>query len=452
MKTDLYINYIFIITFAIGIFNVFHTRIYAQANEDKAPLENTTIVRGPYLQSGTEKSIILRWQTNNPTDSRVIYGISSRSHIETAINPLISKDHKVEIEHLKKHTKYYYSIGDSKQMFNQGDSSYYFITSPSKDYKETVHMWVIGDFGTGDELAESVKNGYMKYRRGLQTDVWLMLGDIAYYHGEDKEYQKAIFSGIYKPMLRSVVAWPTPGNHDLRSADSHSQTGPYYEIFTLPTQGQAGGIPSDTEAYYSFNYGNIHYISLDSEDTPRDAGSSMLTWLEEDLKESKSLWNIVFFHHPPYTKGTHDSDREIDSRGRMIEVRENILPILEKYGVDLVLSGHSHVYERSFLLKNHYGYSSTFNSKSMIIKTEGKSIKYRSTFYKNKDNQGTVYIVCGVSGHKVRVGSVDHPAFAYSSNLYSGSLAIDIKDNVLFSVFVDDTGKVRDSFSIIKED
>jgi hypothetical protein len=278
-----------------------------------------------------------------------------------------------------------------------------------------------------------------------------MLGDNAYYYGEDRDYQKAMFSGAYEPILRSVVAWPTPGNHDIRSADSHSQTGPYYEIFTLPKEGQAGGVPSGTEAYYSFDYGNIHYVSLDSDDTPRDIGSPMLTWLEKDLKESKSSWKIVFLHHPPYTKGTHDSDKDMDSRGRMIEVRENILPILEKHGVDLVLSGHSHVYERSYLLKNHYGTSDTFNPATMIIKTEGKSRRHRSTFYKNKDNRGTVYIVCGVSGHEYRGGKLGHPAFAYNSYLYAGSLAIDIKNNVLFLVFLDTKGKARDSFSIIKE-
>ena len=67
---------------------------------------------------------------------------------------------------------------------------------------------------------------------------------------------------------------------------------------------------------------------------------------------------IAFCHHPPYTKGSHDSDADIE----LMEMRQNALPILEDAGVDLVLSGHSHSYERSFLIDGHYGTSSTFTS------------------------------------------------------------------------------------------
>ena len=63
---------------------------------------------------------------------------------------------------------------------------------------------------------------------------------------------------------------PTLGNHDAHSATSSTQSGPYYEIFSLPTTGQAGGIATGTEAYYSFDHGNIHFVCLDSADTSLD--------------------------------------------------------------------------------------------------------------------------------------------------------------------------------------
>ena len=84
--------------------------------------------------------------------------------------------------------------------------------------------------------------------------------------------------------------------------------------------------------------------------------------LEADLAATDQDWIIAFWHPPSYTKGSHDSDTEI----RLIEMRENLLPILENHGVDLVLTGHSHSYERSFLLDGHYGTSDTLTEEMQV--------------------------------------------------------------------------------------
>jgi hypothetical protein len=91
-----------------------------------------------------------------------------------------------------------------------------------------------------------------------------------------------------------------------------------------------GGLVTGTEAYYSFDYGNVHFISLDSYETDRSVGSPMMSWLENDLAATSAMWIIAFWHHPPYTKGSHDSDRE----SNLIDMRATALPILESYGVD----------------------------------------------------------------------------------------------------------------------
>jgi hypothetical protein len=80
-----------------------------------------------------------------------------------------------------------------------------------------------------------------------------MLGDNAMPTGIDSQYQTKVFE-IYQEMFRKSVVWPTIGNHDAATASSPNQNGPYYEIFTLPTAGEAGGVASGTEAYYSFDY------------------------------------------------------------------------------------------------------------------------------------------------------------------------------------------------------
>ena len=138
-----------------------------------------------------------------------------------------------------------------------------------------------------------------------------------------------------RPCCARASCGPRSGNHDGYTADSASQTGPYYDIFSLPRPGEAGGLASGTEAYYSFDYANIHFICLESFETNRSTSGPMLTWLRNDLASTTQPWIVAFFHHPPYSKGSHDSDTEIELK----EMRQNALPILENAGVDLVLSG-----------------------------------------------------------------------------------------------------------------
>ena len=156
---------------------------------------------------------------------------------------------------------------------------------------------------------------------------------------------------MYPTMLRKSVLFSTRGNHE---ADANA----YYNIFNLPSSGQGGGVASGTEAYYSFDFGNVHFICLDSFGSDRSANSPQATWLRNDVAATTRDWIIAFWHHPPYSKGSHNSDTEIE----LVQMRQNMTPILEEGGVDLVLSGHSHSYERSFLIDGHYGTSDTLTS------------------------------------------------------------------------------------------
>jgi 3',5'-cyclic AMP phosphodiesterase CpdA len=177
----------------------------------------------------------------------------------------------------------------------------------------------------------------------------------------------------------------------------------------------------------------------------------MAEWLRRDLQKDSHQWTIAYFHHPPYTKGTHDSDMDLDSRGRMKEMRENILPILEENGVDLVLGGHSHIYERTYLIQGHYGYSDEFDPGRMIVKKQKKYKNNKSAIFKDSTNIGTVYIVCGVSGSHPSSGTFNHPAIAVYKSRNRGSMSLEIRGNQLLAVFVDEHGSIKDSFSITKE-
>ncbi|MEN8174941.1 MAG: DNRLRE domain-containing protein [Pseudomonadota bacterium] len=291
-------------------------------------------------------------------------------------------------------------------------------------------------------------DGFLAYEGATPADFMMMLGDNAYWDGTDAEFQAAVFD-TYPAELRRLPLWPTLGNHDGHSADSGSGSGPYYDIFDLPRNGEVGGLASGTEAYHSWDYGDIHFINLDSYDTDRSATGSMMTWLESDLALNDKPWVIAFWHHPPYSKGSHDSDTSLE----MIDMRQNALPILESWGVDLVLSGHNHIYERSMLLDGHYDDSSMLDVDTMILDTgdgsESGNGAYQKPMIVAAMNEGAVYTVAGSSGTVSNGGSLNHPVM-YVDMRVLGSMVLDIDGNRLDAAFINSTGAARDEFTIIK--
>jgi hypothetical protein len=243
-------------------------------------------------------------------------------------------------------------------------------------------------------------------------------------------------------MLRQSVVWPTLGNHDTNQSTSFTGVYPYFSIFTLPTKGEAGGLASGTEHYYSFDYGDIHFLCLDTMTADRSPAGAMLTWAKNDLAATAKRWIVAFFHHPPYTKGSHDSDSE----SQLTSVRQNILPVLEAGGVDLVLSGHSHSYERSYLLDGHYGLSSTLTT---AMKKDAGGGRGTTPYSKLAGpHNGAVYAVAGSSG-QVGGGTLNHPAM-FISLAKLGSVVLDVTATRLDVRFLRETGAVDDSFAIVK--
>ena len=273
------------------------------------------------------------------------FGLDPGSLTLSASNATSTTEHEVQLTGLSADVKYFYSVGTSSVTLAGGASDHFVVTAPVPGTAKPTRVWVIGDSGTANGNARAVRDAFLEFTESRDPDLWIMLGDNAYDDGTDAEYQAAVFN-TYPQVLPRTVLWPTLGNHDGHEADSATQSGPYYDIFSLPRNGEAGGVASGTEAYYSFDYGNMHFICLDSDETDRSADGAMMTWLKADLAANDKEWVIAFWHHPPYSKGSADSDEQWGS----ILLRQNAVPILERYGVDLVLTGHSHSYERSYLI------------------------------------------------------------------------------------------------------
>jgi hypothetical protein len=400
------------------------------------------LTRGPYLQAGTPNAVTLRWRTDLPTETVVQCGTNVGDYQVVERIGLAETEHEIRLTGLQPGTRYFYSAETSRRALAAGPE-YSFVTAP--DTNKPTRIWVLGDSGTANINAALVRDAYYSFNGTNDTDLWLMLGDNAYWTGLDTEYQHAVFE-MYPEMLQKCVLWTALGNHETYSADENGHFA-YLDIFSPPMGGEAGGVPSGTKNYYSFNFANIHFVCLDSMSVDRSSNGVMMTWLREDLAANTNDWLIAFWHHPPYSKGSHDSDWEFE----LVEMRENALPILEAYGVDLVLCGHSHGYERSFLLDGHYGTADTLVPEMIKDAGDGR-VSGTGPYVKDQfgpvPNQGAVYVVAGSSG-QVSWGTFDHPAM-YISLAELGSLVLDINGNTLDVKFLAYDGTVPDSFTIAK--
>lgn len=427
-----------------------------------------SLLRGPYLQSLTNNSIKIMWRTSDSTNSVVKYGNSPSSLTNTITDNARVKNHIVKIPSLSTKTKYYYSVGYDATVLAGGNEQHHFITAINPGDSTTgFKFWVTGDFGGGNDEQIKVRKWFENYLQSNIVDSWLWLGDNVYNTGTDEEYTNKVFDTHYgyDSIFRFLPFYPIPGNHDYGSVngtdDPSAHKGPYFDMVEVFKNGEMGGVPSNMEAYYSFDYGNTHFLALNSEMYRVfvfwDAfGTTFKTWLENDLKASTKKFKVAYWHQPPYSKGSHDSDDFFEVF--MKSMRERVLPILENNGVDLVLCGHSHVYERSYLVNKHYGNSPSFDRNTMLVDSASGNpdidrsyLKY--TFGSNK-NKGTVYAVVGNSGKSEEENGKMHPVMykKYAADKGVGSMILEVKDSILTATYYKETGELFDKFRIIKRD
>ena len=456
------------------------------ADQDVRP----AFARAPYLQFSTTNSIYVVWRSEGPVTPVVKWGtrldrltselsdVSDTSGtgilVRTSLGtntqtipqrwqgfrtdenlklrkmhsaPIGTFQYEARLMGLTAATKYYYAVFDGEKRLTPADESYSFTTPPPVGTRPPVRFWALGDGGTGRPDQAAVYRAMLEVtaREKHPLDLWLHLGDMAYGTGRDVEFQSRFFES-YEGALRSSVCWPTMGNHEGFTSKGTTGVGPYYDAYVMPRRGEAGGLASGTEAYYSFDWANIHFICLDSHDLDRKPGGAMAKWLKADLEKAKADWLIAFWHHPPYTKGSHDSEKEKD----LTEMRQHIMPIIESGGVDLILAGHSHIYERSMLIDG--AYSSTNMAAENKVLDDGDGDPDGDGAYRKsasiRPHEGLVAIVAGNAGAAIsRKGTV--PLMKKTMTEY-GSVLVDVNGDTLTGRMINKSGNVRDLFSLVK--
>jgi len=438
----------------------------ADAQQPSAPSRDT-LLRGPYLQAATPTSIVIRWRTDVLTRGIVHFGKTSGQLNRNTQDTVLVTDHKVRLTGLEPGTKYYYSIGSYFDTLQTGPNNYFVTLPPAGSEDALYRIAAVGDCGNNSVNQRAVRDQLIRYlgERNNDMNAWILLGDNAYYTGRDAEFQSNFFN-IYKDnLLTKYPLYPTPGNHDYYDGDSseekvqHTHQVAYYQNFTMPVDGEAGGVPSHNPAFYSFDLGNIHFISLDSygieDDKYRlyDTLGPQAVWVKQDLEANGHKgWVIAYWHHPPYTMGSHNSDKEEE----LVHIRENFIRILERYGVDLIICGHSHDYERSRLIRGHYGPETSFdpaayvlnNSSGMYDETPNSCpyLKDSATGY-----AGTVYIVSGSAGQLGgKQTSFPHDALPYADATHGGAGMLEVRGNRLDWKWICADGVIRDHFTLLK--
>ena len=428
----------------------------------RRPLQ-ANLLRGPYLQVATAHSMIVRWRTDALARGVVRYGSSPDRLDQTAVDSLIVTEHKIKLSGLEPRTKYYYSVGTFQDTLKGGPDTY-FVTLPVAGTEGFYRIAAVGDCGNNSVNQRSVRDQLVRYLGDQYLDSWILLGDNSYSSGRDAEFQSNFFN-IYKDnLLLRYPLFPAPGNHDYNDGDRYNEKTAqdthdvaYYQNFSMPVDGEAGGVASHTPAYYSYDLGNIHFLSLDSygrEENQRlyDTVGPQVQWIKKDLEANKNKgWIIAYWHHPPYTMGSHNSDREIE----LVHIRENFIQVLEHYGVDLILCGHSHDYERSKLIKGHYGMEASFNPANLVSASSGMYDGTPNSCPFVKDSaggyQGTVYVVSGSAGQLGgKQVSFPHEALPYSDATHGGAGMLEIQGNRLDWKWVCADGVIRDHFTMMK--
>jgi hypothetical protein len=278
--------------------------------------------RAPFLQQVTADGAVVVFDTKQAQAVEVdVFDADGTpiSHVTTEADPSVTDGSQqiARLGDLQPAHSYCYSLAGLTAPAG-------FRTAPAPGTDAPVRFVAFGDSGSDDSDQLSL----LAQLDTVPFDFIVHTGDIAYESGTPVQLDRTVFD-VYAPLLRSFPLYPITGNHDYDTDGG----APFFRSFVLPEN----GAPSLPEHWYSFDWGNAHFVGLDTE----RIGATQAAWLEQDLMQNQLPWTIVFAHRPPFSSGEHGSDEAF---------RHHFVPVLEKFQVALVLNGHDHDYERTKVL------------------------------------------------------------------------------------------------------
>jgi len=325
-------------------------------------------VKKPYLHRVTQDGVTVSWETTAKSYGQVIVKDPTGQEVGRPQSQQLGVFHEVQIRGLTENTQYTYQVISRHPGPNQRlrSTPLTFTTAPADDSPFVFMLYGDSRWGTRVHrpLAELMAKDSEKYGANLVVHT----GDIVSRGYQWNLWQEKFFAPA-EPLISRVPIYPVPGNHELNAQL-------YYDYFDLP----------NNEAWYHFRYGMADFFGLNT-NTRFGPSSEQHKWFVKTLEESTARWKIVFMHHPAFACA-------VSRKPGTKYVIRYLVPLFEKYGVDLVLLGHDHV----------YGRSTDVNGVHYIISGGGGSSLYRSradskmTRCDRKYN----YVRLHVDGRKIR--------------------------------------------------
>ena len=277
--------------------------------------ESAQIMIGPYLQAIRRHEATIRWETATPTAGRLAWGRTPECAY-TVEDSHLGVRHEIRLTGLRAATRYWYRIAGA------GASSESIPFTTEGDRASPLRIVVFGDTRTGHAAHGQVVAG----AAASEASLALHVGDLVQAPTEDSW---RTFFAIEAPLASRVPLYPVLGNHE---GDGNR----YLQLFTLPDEGSAH------ERYYSLRWGPVAVVALDTQQSVTP-GDPQFDWAEQTLAGLAADPDVLFIlgvlHHGPYCAAS--------GHGSNLTVRAHLVPLFEQYGVDIVFSGHDHVYERS---------------------------------------------------------------------------------------------------------
>lgn len=383
------------------------------------------ILAGPYIQSTSRRDALICWVTDSTapytnTNSEVRVGTTTgnlnmvfKNSSSVTSNSVLSNNylHVVRVTGLLPDTKYFYTVGNigTQQTVN---SDQYFWTAPliGENTSNKV-FWAQADAGAANNI-ETGFNNFLSTNSITKINGMLAIGDNAYGSGLYSEYSSLFFgSSAYQTQLRKYNLISCAGNHDY---PSNGQTNaymsrPYFNLIKPPMLTETGGIASFNSKYYSWDYGNIHFISLDGYNIVGgvqsvSTNSSQYKWLVNHLKYVKQeklagrkKWIIVIEHFPGFSDAGHPTYNATSPSTSEpgIEFRNVYIPLLHQYDVDLCLYGHDHNYYRTNVIHDFNGSNGFSGTANVWTPNQGKLGRDSDPYIKTASYSGTVHVVQG---------------------------------------------------------
>jgi hypothetical protein len=357
---------------------------------ESAPVEISTpqfqagLELAPYLQQLTPTSVAVVWQTYGPATTSLYFGQAGGTQANVAREPGLRRDHVVKVTGLSPATLYSYRWESDGRIGPSAE----FRTPPASTSR--FSFGVIGDFG----IPTAASHANLRRLARDRIDFAITTGDNAQLHAAEDEYRNYVIEPL-RELIAKRPFWPSVGNHD------YENLGNYLRYFALP----------EPERYYSFTYGGVLFVALDS----NRYDSAQKSWLRHTVAGSSARCKVAYFHHPFWSsgRGLHNGVRK--------RRREKIAGILERGGVDLVLNGHVQNYERSKPLRR------------------GRVNRRR----------GIVYVVTGGGGaHLNPFVTRRRPHWSARRGAFYHRLRITVANHRMRGRAIDSAGNVRDRFTV----